>query len=106
MHYCAALNFGGHRPPLQDSLICCVERHWIIARNDKEPNVEIPWAEICGLSCIAELLKRKGFRCAEEVNAFLQPRLSSLSDPFLLPKMGVAVTHIFQAIDRGERIVL
>ena len=83
-----------------------MERRWIIATNDKESNADIPWAEICGLSCIAELLKRKGFRCAEEVNAFLQPRLSSLSDPFLLPKMDAAVTRIFQAIDRGERIVL
>src|SRR5438552_6549356 len=85
---------------------CPVERRWIIATNDKEPNTDIPWAEICGLSCIAELLKRKGFRCAEEVNAFLQPRLSALSDPFLLPKMDAAVTRIFHGIDREERIVL
>jgi len=83
-----------------------VERRWIIATNDKESNAGIPWAEICGLPCIAELLKRKGFGCADEVNAFLQPRLSSLSDPFLLPQMEAAVTRILQSIDRGERIVL
>jgi len=83
-----------------------VERRWIIATNDKSANDSVPWAEICGLPCIAELLKRKGFGCADEVNAFLQPRLSSLSDPFLLPQMEAAVTRIFQAIDRGERIVL
>ena len=82
-----------------------MERRWIIATNDKESNAGIPWAEICGLPCIAELLKRKGFGCADEVNAFLQPRLSSLSDPFLLPQMEAAVTRILQAIDRGERIV-
>lgn len=83
-----------------------MERRWIIATNDKSANDSVPWAEICGLPCIAELLKRKGFGCADEVNAFLQPRLSSLSDPFLLPQMEAAVTRIFQAIDRGERIVL
>ena len=83
-----------------------MERRWIIADADKGANTEIPWADLCGLPCIAELLKRKGFSCAEDVSAFLQPRLSSLSDPFLLPNMDAAVTRILQAIDRGERIVL
>jgi single-stranded-DNA-specific exonuclease len=67
---------------------------------------DIPWAEICGLPCIAELLKRKGFGCADDVNAFLQPRLRSLSDPFLLPNMRSAVERILAAIDRRERIVV
>ena len=83
-----------------------MERRWIIAEACASANREIPWAEICGLPCIAELLKRKGFSCAEDVNAFLSPRLSSLSDPFLLPQMHVAVERILQSIDRGERIVL
>jgi single-stranded-DNA-specific exonuclease len=83
-----------------------VERRWIIAEACADANAEIPWAEICGLPCIAELLKRKGFTCVDDVNAFLSPRLSSLSDPFLLPQMRVAVDRIFEAIDHGERIVL
>jgi single-stranded-DNA-specific exonuclease len=82
------------------------ERQWIIAEACPDAVSDIPWAEICGLPCIAELLKRKGFGCAEDVNAFLQPRLSSLSDPFLLPNMRSAVERILAAIDRGERIVL
>jgi single-stranded-DNA-specific exonuclease len=52
------------------------------------------------------LLLRKGFRCAEDVNAFLRPRLSSLSDPFLLPQMHTAVARILEALNRRERIVL
>jgi single-stranded-DNA-specific exonuclease len=83
-----------------------VERRWIIARAEQEAAAAIPWTEICGLPCIAELLKRKGFVCADEVNAFLQPRLRSLSDPFLLPNMAAAVTRILRAIDDRERIVL
>src|SRR5206468_2862852 len=66
----------------------------------------ITWSEICGSECIARLLLRKGFRCAEEVNAFLRPRLSSLSDPFLLPQMHTAVARILEALNRRERIVL
>jgi single-stranded-DNA-specific exonuclease len=83
-----------------------VQRRWIIAPVEDQPNPGIAWPEICGLPCIAELLKRKGFTSADEVNAFLQPRLSSLSDPFLLPNMAVAVTRILRAIDNRERIVL
>jgi single-stranded-DNA-specific exonuclease len=83
-----------------------VERRWIVAQACAEANSDIPWAEICGVPCIAELLKRKGFASADEVNAFLDPRLRSLSDPFLLPNMAAAVERIVQAIDRRERIVL
>src|SRR2546429_1788748 len=49
---------------------------------------------------------RKGFGTADEVQAFLQPRLKSLSDPFLLPNMKAAVTRVLVALDRRERIVL
>ena len=66
----------------------------------------ISWNQICGSECIARLLLRKGFRCAQEVEKFLQPRLSSLNDPFLLPQMHAAVSRIFAALDRCERIVL
>ncbi|MEY2561919.1 MAG: single-stranded-DNA-specific exonuclease [Verrucomicrobiota bacterium] len=83
-----------------------VERRWIIAANDKEANTTIPWAEICGLPCIATLLQRKGFTCAEEVDSYLRPQLRLLADPFLLPDMAKAVARIFKAIDLRERIVL
>jgi single-stranded-DNA-specific exonuclease len=66
----------------------------------------IAWREICGSECIARLLSRKGFRCPEEVEDFLRPRLSSLSDPFLLPQMDAAVSRLLTALDRHERIVL
>src|SRR6266550_2332910 len=49
---------------------------------------------------------RKGFASAQEVETFLRPRLSSLSDPFLLPNMQTAVERVLGAVDRHERIVL
>ena len=52
------------------------------------------------------MLLRKGFHSAQEVEYFLRPRLRSLSDPFLLPQMDVAVSRVFAALDRRERIVL
>ncbi|MGZ5552232.1 MAG: single-stranded-DNA-specific exonuclease RecJ, partial [Chthoniobacterales bacterium] len=83
-----------------------MERRWIITAQHEPDNGTIPWEELCGLPCIANLLKRKGFACADDVSAFLQPRLRSLGDPFLLPNMRQAIDRIFQAIDRRERIVL
>ena len=64
------------------------------------------WNEICGSECIARLLFRKQFRSTDEVQNFLRPRLSSLSDPFLLPQMRAAVARILGALDSHERIVL
>lgn len=85
-----------------------LQSRWIIT-HPEELNADesgIAWSEICGSECIARLLLRKGFRCAEEVNAFLRPRLSSLSDPFLLPQMHAAVSRILKALNQRERIVL
>lgn len=83
-----------------------MERRWLIAELAQRPNDTIPWSELCGLPCIANLLQRKNFSCTDEVKEFLQPRLRSLSDPFPLPNMRVAIERIFQAIDRNERMVL
>src|SRR6266567_7030674 len=49
---------------------------------------------------------RKGFASADEVETFLRPRLSSLSDPFLLPNMQTAVQRILSALDLKQRVVL
>lgn len=83
-----------------------VQRRWILAPPETTPNAAITWTDICGLPCVVELLKRKNFANAEEVNAFLQPRLSSVCDPFLLPNMNLAVRRILRAIDGNERLVL
>src|SRR5438046_5894364 len=70
------------------------------------PSNGIPWPELCGSDCIARLLRRREFACSDEVRAFLNPRLSTLADPFFLPGMQDAVERIFHAIDQRQRIVL
>ena len=82
------------------------QSRWILVPREDLNGGAIAWSEICGSECIARLLSRKGFRCADEVENFLRPRLSSLSDPFLLPQLRAAVSRIFAAIDRKERIVV
>lgn len=83
-----------------------MQRRWVLATTEAASDNGIVWPEICDFPCIAELLKRKGFRNTDEVRAFLQPRLSALSDPFLLSGMEAAVGRVFRALDNRERIVL
>jgi single-stranded-DNA-specific exonuclease len=83
-----------------------VQDRWILPAREDLNGGAIPWSEICRPECIARLLFRKGFRSTDEVQNFLRPRLNSLSDPFLLPQMRVAVSRILAALDRHERIVL
>ena len=83
-----------------------MQDRWILPPYENLNGSAIAWNEICGSECIARLLFRKGFQSPDDVQSFLRPRLSSLSDPFLLPQMGAAVTRILGALDRRERIVL
>jgi len=83
-----------------------VQDRWILPPCENLNGGAIAWNEICESECIARLLFRKGFRSTDEVQTFLRPRLSSLSDPFLLPRMRAAVARILGALDSHERIVL
>ena len=83
-----------------------MQPRWILARDVALPNNGIPWPDLCGSDCIARLLQRRQFKCADDVLAFLNPRLAALADPFLIGGMHDAVERIFHAIDHGQRIVL
>ena len=83
-----------------------MQDRWILPPCENLSSGAIAWNEICESECIARLLFRKGFRSTDEVQTFLRPRLSSLSDPFLMPQMRVAVARILAALDSHERIVL
>ncbi len=55
---------------------------------------------------IAALLWQRGYRSTEQIRAFLEPRLQSLGDPFLLTDLRRAADRILQAIATKERIVI
>lgn len=54
----------------------------------------------------AGILQRNGLTIPERIEGFLRPKLSNLSDPFLLPEMDRAVARIDAALRRREKIVL
>lgn len=61
-------------------------------------------AEVPGF--LAALLLKRGVADGASADAYLKPRLRSLSAPELLPEMEAAVARILAAIDRRERVVL
>ncbi len=83
-----------------------MQSKWIIAPAEELNGGPIAWGQLCDFPSISRLLLRKGFTSTEDVRSFLQPRLSSLSDPFLMPQMEEAVARILGGLDRREQIVL
>ena len=55
---------------------------------------------------VKQLLLQRGFTGGTETELFLEPRLSHLSDPFLMGEMRVAVDRIFRAVDEGETVCI
>lgn len=55
---------------------------------------------------IATLLRRRGVTTAEQAKAFLDPKLTDLHDPALLPGASRAAQRIAQAIRDQQRIVI
>lgn len=55
---------------------------------------------------LARVLVARGLTEKADIERFLNPRLSDISDPFLLPGMEKAVKRIAQAVDGGEPVVV
>lgn len=63
----------------------------------KETGVPVP---------IVSVLVSRGIDRPDMIERFMNPRLSDLSDPFLIPGMRLAVDRIWQAIDLKQNIVI
>ena len=55
---------------------------------------------------LAQILASRGFECHERAGAFLDPRLSKLHDPELLPGVSAAAGAIVKALGEGRRITI
>lgn len=81
-------------------------KKWNICDRPDEGEVEL-LAKRAGLTPVtAALLLRRGIRTPEEADAFLNPRLSMLHDPFLMRDMPEAVQRVELAISRREKILV
>jgi single-stranded-DNA-specific exonuclease len=55
---------------------------------------------------VAKLLANRGFEAGKAVAAHLQPQLTRLHDPFLLPDMRAATERLMRALNDGETILV
>ncbi|MDX1952679.1 MAG: single-stranded-DNA-specific exonuclease RecJ [Verrucomicrobiota bacterium] len=55
---------------------------------------------------LAQSLLNRGISSVDQAAAWFNPLLKSLSDPFLLPNMGIAVERLLRAHAHAERILL
>ena len=51
-------------------------------------------------SVIKDILNVRGINSINDSQAYLNPKLNTLSDPFEIPNMGAAVDRVLQAIDK------
>lgn len=80
-------------------------KRWSIAEADPARVADV--ARQLGLPrAVATCLVGRGLHDPAVIREFLTPRLSSLSDPFLLPGMEAAVARIWRAIDGAESIAI
>ena len=76
-------------------------RKWVIKDTNSEISLNTSYPRI-----IEKILISRGLINEEVIEAFLEPALKSLSDPFALPQMTTAVDRILRAIDKKENIVV
>lgn len=87
-----------------------MKTNWIYNNIDKNNNDKKIIKEIClnfNLSeIVATLLVNRGINTLEQVELFLNPRLSNLKDPYTLKDMQKAVDRLWTAIKNKEKILI
>ncbi len=81
------------------------EKHWIL-RQDYDNEAVKRLMELGESRLTAVLLAERGITTGEERNAFFNPQLSHLHDPYLMKDMEKVIFRIEQAISRKERILV
>lgn len=79
--------------------------HWSLAPT--QPALAEVLARGGGVSpLLAQCLLNRGYSETATIQEFLEPRLKSLRDPFLLPNMAAAIDRLLVARERGEQLVI
>lgn len=82
-----------------------MHRRWLIKRTNQEylkylsKNASIS-------TVLAQILVNRGIKTVGDINAFLDPNISQLSDPFDIEGMEVAVGRIKKALEKNEKVLV
>ncbi len=82
-----------------------MNRKWLVNRTNPEYIQYL--SRVASISpALAQICINRGIKTPEEVNSFLNPDLSNVSDPFDIEGMKVAVERITGALKNNERILV
>lgn len=83
-----------------------IEKNWIIKEHGNEEEVTRLAAALGVEKPIANLLVQRGIKGPDQADAFFQPRLSDLHDPFLMKGMNLAIDRIQTALQKKEKVLI
>lgn len=83
-----------------------MQKRWLIKTPHDSTLVDQLRSEIKTDRIISELLLQRGIQNFDAANAFFNPDLHELHDPFLMKNMDFAVERLTEAINNNQRILL
>jgi single-stranded-DNA-specific exonuclease len=82
-----------------------MHRRWLVNRTNPEYIKYL--SKISSISpVLAQIFINRGIKTPEEINSFLNPHISQLSDPFDMQGMETAVDRITAAQKKGEKVLV
>ncbi len=83
-----------------------MHKRWVVKPKGDPAKVH-SLAEALSISeVVAELLVQRGIYTFQEAKSFFRPDLNELHDPFLMKDMEAAISRIFTAIEKKEKILV
>lgn len=83
-----------------------MQKAWNIKRQPEDGQAEALAAEVGVSPIVARLLLQRGIDTPRLVDAYFNPNLRMLHDPFMMRDMDRAVERVVSALDNGERILV
>src|SRR5579862_7636519 len=82
-------------------------KHWRLLSSDLTAEAELALTKQLGVHpTVASLLVQRGIDTPEAADAFLNPSLDRMHDPFLLPDAEIACERLKKAINGKEKILI
>jgi single-stranded-DNA-specific exonuclease len=80
-------------------------KKWLVSRQETEAAQEISKASRISTT-LAQVLINRGMSGISEIDAFISPKLSYLSNPYEIPDMEKAAQRVLSAKSKGERVAI
>ncbi len=83
-----------------------MERRWVLKKQGDKDEVEALASKLHMAPILANILIQRGIKTLSDADKFFNPKLSDLSDPFLMADMDKAVARLNTAIADNENIMV